>query len=203
MEQRHPIGASSEARASNAVATVDAAPPAERPPIDLFKSIFESESESESEDDDESGGESQAAASETLYTASKIPVQPNMRGGAALGAASTTSLRHGYGSDSSEDSTIAPEMPFSRHRPVRQKEEGGSGHDENPRRHGRGSIRDASDSERDSDMGNKKRSSSSSGTKRSGSKRKHKQKHQHKGNKAEKKHRKHQHKRKKSSSSRR
>lgn len=105
MEQRHPVGAvpaSVTSTEATAVAVAEDAPK-ERPPIDLFKSIFESESESDSEDEDESDGESTAAAAGEAESTPTAPQTEVRRAPESL--FDKKSLHRGYGTDSSDEST--------------------------------------------------------------------------------------------------
>lgn len=107
MEQRHPVGVVPPSATSSGVTAV-AVPedtPKERPPIDLFKSIFESESESDSDDEDESDGEGTAAAAgEAESTPTAPPMDIRKAPESLLGK---KSLHRGYGTDSSDESTGA------------------------------------------------------------------------------------------------
>lgn len=191
MEQRNPVDMVSTSGASSLAATVKDAFLPDRPPVDLFKSIFESESEPESEDSDESARERTSAADLGSGTAT-IALPTEGRGAVPQGWYGKTAPHRGYGSESSQDSLglgrIDPKLPTGNDHRKTQGQKG--------RRGDAGLSRDASDSEGDSDKGARHRSSVS--RKRNGNKRKRK----HKRDKSEKKHRKHEHKRKKSSSKR-
>lgn len=105
-EQRHPVGVV-PASVTSTDATADAVAegaPKERPPIDLFKSIFESESESESEDEDGIGGEgTSGVADEAEVTPSAPPTEVRRAPESLL---DKKSLHRGYGTDSSDESTV-------------------------------------------------------------------------------------------------
>lgn len=105
MEQRHPVGIvpASVTSADSTAVVVAEDTPQERPPIDLFKSIFESESESDSEDEDESGGEGTAAAAGEAEATPTAPPAEVQRAPESL--LDTKALCRGYGTDSSDDST--------------------------------------------------------------------------------------------------
>lgn len=212
MEQRHPPSIVSDLRPPVLVTAAQDNPPPERPPIDLFKSVFESESESESEsnseEDDESDvGRAPAVAGETSATPTALRTE--VRGVASQNLPGKASVRRGYGSESSDDESEEIRRPgveqqsISYRRPEKQ--------DENARekrrirgvkrhREGASSSRDASSSGEES--GRSTKQSKSASRKGSSTKGRHKHKHKHKKEKSEKKHRKHDHKRKKSSSKR-
>lgn len=106
MEQRHPVGVVPPSATSDAAAiAVPEDTPKERPPIDLFKSIFESESESGSDDENESGGEGTAAAAGEAESSSTAPPTELRRAPESL--FDKKSLHRGYGTDSSEESAGA------------------------------------------------------------------------------------------------
>lgn len=107
MEQRHPVDVVPESvtRSDATVFAVAEDTPEERPPIDLFKSIFESESESDSDDKDESGGESAAGAAGEAELSRKEP--PTEARKASESLFDKKYLHRGYGSDSSDESTAA------------------------------------------------------------------------------------------------
>ncbi|CAM9131081.1 unnamed protein product [Ectocarpus sp. 13 AM-2016] len=188
LEQRHPIGIMSASASSGigGVVVTDSGP-AERPPIDLFKSIFESESESDSAEDEESEQESTLAAAGEPSIVSPRPRAESQR--APHGLFSKAPVDRGYGTDSSEES---PGQVEGRHQVV--DEAGGAG-GEGPNMPGEKTM-----SARDDDKRTRRRESSSKkhSSRKHGSSKKHKKKHR-----SEKRDRKHDHKRKKSSSSRR
>lgn len=109
MEQRHPVGAVPSLVSSDATAIVGAEDtPKERPPIDLFKSIFESESESDSDDEDESEGEGTAAVAgeaESTPAAPTPTAPPTEVRKSPESLFDKKSLHRGYGTDSSDEST--------------------------------------------------------------------------------------------------
>eukprot|EP00752_Nemacystus_decipiens_P002123 g2026.t1 len=106
MEQRHPVGiVPPSATISDAAASaVPEATLKERPPIDLFKSIFESESESDSDDEDESGGEgaTAAAAGEAGSSPTSPPTEIQKVPESLF---DKKSFHRGYGTDSSDESS--------------------------------------------------------------------------------------------------
>lgn len=182
--------------------------PTERPPIDLFKSIFESESESDSEESGGSDGEDvpgkasgvgAPSVSLALPADGRGMAPPVSRDGArGHGMTKKDVPRLGYGSDSSEDAAAVGEIeshPSATDSLVtrrREKEHTGGeaagnipSEESESNKHARKGGR-----ERDRTGGERRRSSSS--RKRSDSKHKHKRK----KDKSEKKHRKHYHKRK-------
>lgn len=210
MEQRHPPSLVSASRPPALATAAQDNPPPERPPIDLFKSVFESESESESEDedDDESdAGRAPAVAGETGATPPALPT--GVSGIDSQSLPGKAPVRRGYGSESSDDESEAIGRPGGKHsisyrRPKKQDDHGRErGKTRGLKRHRKeaaSSSRDASSSGEESDRNT--RQSKSASRKRSSSKGRHKHKHKHKNEKSEKKHRKHDHKRKKSSSKR-
>ncbi|CBJ49053.1 RNA binding protein, putative [Ectocarpus siliculosus] len=187
LEQRHPIGIMS-ASASSGIGSVVVTDngPAERPPIDLFKSIFESESESDSAEEEESEQESTLAAAGEPSISSPRPRAESQR--APHGLFGKAPVDRGYGTDSSEES---PGQVEGGHQVV--DEAGGAG-GEGPNVRG-----EKTKSARDDDKRRRRVSSSRNHSSRKhGSSKKHKKKHR-----SEKRDRKHDHKRKKSSSSKR
>lgn len=200
MEQRHPTSAV-PASLSPVVAAAVVAEDShqERPPIDLFKSIFESESESDSEEDDENGREETATVADQTDSAATAPPTHTLR--APEGLFYKTSLHRGYGTDSSDDESVDPGQLEADHR---------VGEDDSKSLEGGGRVGvggkgpggEKANSSRGSDSRTREHgSSSSSSRKRSSSKHGHKHKKRKKG-KSDTKHRKHDHKRKKSRSSR-
>lgn len=175
MEERHPIVAETEPVSSGtaAAAAITDDVPTERPPIDLFKSIFESESESDSDDDEVSGEEG------TAMTAPEAdPAAPAAPTKAPEGVFERPSLRRGYGTDSSEESS-------------------------GPDQHGVGDdLSKKLQQERKSDSSGKKRGTARSDSSRDKHGHKRKKHKRDKKDKKDKKHRKHDSKRKRSSSSR-
>lgn len=215
MEQRHPPSLVSASRPPALATAAQDNPPPERPPIDLFKSVFESESESESESEDEDDDESEAGrtpavAGEAGATPTALPT--GVSGIDSQSLPGKAPVRRGYGSESSDDESEVIGRPggkqqsISYRRPEKQDDHGRErGKTRGLKRHRReaaSSSRDASSSGEESDRST--RQSKSASRKRSSSKgrHKHKHKHKHKNEKSEKKHRKHDHKRKKSSSKR-
>lgn len=209
MEKWHPLGVPRESGGSFHACILQESPaPAERPPIDLFKSIFESESESDSDESAGSDGEDVPAAvsgegapsrSLTLPVEARGVAPPVSSDGArGHGTAGKGAPRQGYGSDSSEDTAAVggieppPSMTDSLATTRRQKEHArdeASGkypsQESELNKHANNSGR-----ERDRREGERRRSNSS--RRPSDSKHKHKRK----KDKSEKKHRKHHHKRK-------
>ncbi len=171
MEERHPIvaGTGSVSSGTVAAAAVTDDVPTERPPIDLFKSIFESESESDTDEGEDTGGEGTAIAAPEADPAA--PAAPTK---APEGVLEKPSLRRGYGTDSSDESS-------------------------GPDQHGVGDALSKKLEERKSDSSGRKRGTARSDSSRDKHGRKHKK---HKKYKKDKKQRKHDSKRKRSSSSR-
>lgn len=137
MEQRHPVGVHASAMSSDATA-VDEETPKERPSIDLFKSIFESESESDSDDEDESGEEGTATA---VGEAGSTPTGPPTEVRKAPKSLFDIKSRHrGYGTDSSDESTGADTGQLAPHRVdghhSKKLEQGKSGEGKRPRGEG-------------------------------------------------------------------
>lgn len=200
MEQAHPHGIPLVSRASGLGAVVEDAAPPERPPIDLFKSIFESESESDDSDESEEGdGERIAVTAGETDLAAATTLAVGTGGAPPQGLASNVSIPRGYGSESSEENADPVQLDAeeqTRH-DHRKKPKEKRGRDERHRRGERvGSIQDRSSSEEDSTKGIRR--SDGTSRKRSDGKRKHK--HKHRKERSEKKHRKQDRKRKKSSS---
>lgn len=106
MEQRHQVPITEGSKSSDFGAVVKEDAPAERPAIDLFKSIFESESESESESD----GDGRDQEDENASTPVQPPELPADLSLARKVAQKQESIgkrlrRRGYGSDSSDNSS--------------------------------------------------------------------------------------------------
>lgn len=168
----------------------------ERPPIDLFKSIFESESESDSEEDDENGGEETATVAGEADSTASAPPTHRLR--APEGLFDKTSLHRGYGTDSSDNESIDDGQLEADHR---------VGEDDSKRLDGgrragdggKGPRGEKANSSRGGDSGTREHGSSS--RKRSSSKHSHKHR-KRKKDKSDTKYRKHDHKRKKSRSNR-
>lgn len=162
--------------------------PAERPPIDLFKSIFESESESDSAEDEEGEQESTLEAAGEPSVTSPGPQAECQR--APHGLFGKTPVDRGYGTDSSEDSS--PRQVGGGHQ-VDDDAGGAGGEGPNIPGEKTKSVRDVDKRSRRRESSSKKHSS-----RKHGSSKKHKKKHR-----SEKRDRKHDHKRKRSSSSKR
>lgn len=169
---------------------------AERPSVDLFKSIFESESESESDEGDESdGGRSFPKAPDPDSSPSATHVE--LKG--ALQASANKSLpQHGYGSDPSEECATDSALPTPS---VTQSTIEGVGDERT-----RSKAKESSSEERGHDgasevTGANGQERNRNEMKRSGEKRKRKHKldSKHKHSSKSKKHRKHGHKRRSSS----
>lgn len=189
LEQRHPVGKLSPSEPSGvSSAVVAASAPKERPPIDLFKSIFESESESDSEEETaESGEATTVAASGEADATTKADER------ARQGLVGKISIQRGYGTDSSEESTGREDLIAEYHVGDHHSNnlEDGKADSDNGRRRG-----DKARSSRASDSGTRR--SENGSRNRTRSKKKHKKhKSDKKESKSDKKHRKHERKRKK------
>lgn len=196
MEQRHPVGTVSASLSSVVAASVGTDDGhKERPPIDLFKSIFESESESDSEEDDESGGEETATVAGKADSAATAPPTDRLQAPQGLFDKKAGTLHRGYGTDSSDHSTEPRQLGAD----DRVHEHDSNSLEERGRAGGGGKRPrgERANSSLDRDSGRRHHSS----RKRSSSKHGHKRK-KRKKDKSDTKHRKHDHKRKKSRSER-
>lgn len=213
MEQRHPPSIVSAPRPSVLETAAQDNPPPDRPPIDLFKSVFESESESESESDSEEDDESdvgRAPAVAGKTSATPTALHTEVPGVASQDLPDKASGRRGYGSESSDDESEAIRRPggeqqsISYRHPEKQDDNGREKRRIRGMKRHRGEgaslSHDASSSGEESDRST--RHSKNTSRKRSSTRGRHKRKHKHKKEKSEKKHRKHDHKRKKTSSKR-
>ncbi|CAM9965589.1 unnamed protein product [Scytosiphon promiscuus] len=197
MEQQHPLAKSSPSESAGVTPAVVAdGALKERPPIDLFKSIFESESDSDSEEEAESGGEATAKAA---VGEANSEIQAEER--APLGSFGKAKSQRGYGTDSSEESAgreeLIAEHRIGDHLSKSLDEEGktnsGRGHHRGDTAKSSGEVGRGT---RRSESGTRKRSSRKHGNAHKNNK-KHKKHKLDKESKSEKKHRKHGEKKKK------
>lgn len=164
----------------------------ERPPVDLFKSIFESESESESEEEEEeSAGEAAAASATGKSDATTIVEQRTLQG-----VLSKTSVQRGYGTDSSDESTgreqLEAEHRMGDHHSKHVEEEEKAGSDGGvPKGDKAKSSRESGSGTRRSESGSRKCSSRKHGHGHRSKKKNKKHKSDRKDSKSEKKQRKH------------
>lgn len=193
LEEWHPIS-SGPAASAGVLSLAEDVVPVERPPIDLFKSIFESESESESDDSGEDNGETSltfpaaagqahavvaASSKADLRAVSEVQADNARLSGIDRGNSIGITVHHGREREIFEDERVAGDGG--------RRERGRKGSISS------GDVQEGGEVSDDSTT----RGSRDTGRKRSGSKHKRK----HKKEKSERKHHKHEHKRKKSRSS--
>ncbi|CAM9353055.1 unnamed protein product [Hapterophycus canaliculatus] len=199
VEQGRLVGKLSPSESSGvSCAVVANGPQTERPPIDLFKSIFESESESDSEEEEgEREGDVVAAAATGEADPSTLEEQR-----APPGSFGKTSVQRGYGTDSSDDSTEREQLRAERRvgnhhfKNLEGKGNADSGTGR-PRGDAAKSSRESGSDTRRSERGSRKRSSRTHDHSHRNIKKHKKHKSNKKDSKSEKKRRKHEEKKKK------